>query len=272
MKKISDLDNLNNEIKFSLKKVGINKTKNIFITSNLKEMSKIRLKKNQKLEALYENIVSLVGENFSLFSPAATLELCNTKEIFDIKNTKTTMGSFAEFLRKKSGSVRSLHPYWSINGLGKLSKNLKKVSTHSYGVGSPWSVMLDNDFIQLNIGINPERAVTLIHHIECVCGAPYRFNKEFIHKIKLEKKIYEKKFYMSVSYKNTNIKKKYQLNKHYFKELKNKKKLKYFKSKNGIEFWSFKMRDFYDVSKNFFIKDINNYLEFPPNLNLQNKL
>jgi len=48
--------------------------------------------------------------------------------------------------------------------------------------------------------------------------------------------------------------------------------LKYFKSKNGIEFWSFKMRDFYDVSKNFFIKDINNYLEFPPNLNLQNKL
>ena len=43
--------------------------------------------------------------------------------------------------------------------------------------------MLSLDTTQLNLGIHPSKAVTLIHHIETIAGVPYRFNKEFKCKI-----------------------------------------------------------------------------------------
>ena len=43
----------------------------------------------------------------------------------------------------------------------------------------PWSKFLDLDVLQVNIGIHPSKAVTLIHHIETIFGVPYRYTKEF---------------------------------------------------------------------------------------------
>ena len=87
------------------------------------------------------------------------------------------MGPLAEYIRCLKHSKRSLHPFWSISGIGKNSKVLNNISKHAYAYGSPWSKMLDLNTTQLNLGIKPSRAVTLIHHIETICGVPYRFNK-----------------------------------------------------------------------------------------------
>ena len=100
-----------------------------------------------------------------------------------------------------------MHPFWSVICVGKNSNLLKKVSTHAYGAGSPWSIMLNLDTIQLNLGIHPSKAISLIHHIETLVGVPYRFNKEFNQRIKIKNKIVRKKFYMSSMYSNKNINK-----------------------------------------------------------------
>ena len=195
------------------------------------------------------------------------MNLCNTDIPFDIKNTPSNlMGALAEFIRINENSLRSFHPFWSITGIGHKANILKNVSRHSYGLGSPWTHFLEQDAIQVNIGLHPSRAVTLIHHLEVAAGVPYRYTKEFIHPILKDNGIVYEPFYMSVIYKDTDIKKKVALNEHFFLELKNSGKLNSITLTSGLNMWSFRMRDFAAVAENFFIKDIYNYLEQPPEI------
>ena len=68
--------------------------------------------------------------------------------------------------------------------------------------------MLNLDFLQVNIGIHPSKAVTLIHHIETITGVPYRYNKLFRHKVRYKDKIYEDDFFQSVFFNKVNSQKK----------------------------------------------------------------
>ncbi len=260
------IKNFEKDLFSSLIKLKLNKNKNVYITSNLTKISRFRFSKEKKLNLFYECIKKSIGKNYSIFVPSATLNLCNTSIPFDLEHTPSDkMGPFAEYVRLKK-SIRSLHPFWSISGLGKNAKILKKVSKHAYGYGSPWSKMLELDFLQLNIGMHPSKAVTLVHHVETLMGVPYRYNKTFKHKIKIKNKIYEDNFFQSVFFKEANSKKKIKLNEHFFNELKKRKKLNYTKHSSGLEMWSFKMRDFFNVATEFFVKDIYTYLEFEPDL------
>ena len=259
------IKNFNNNISKALKNLKI-RNKNLYVTSNLTKISKIRIRKEIKLKILLDAIIKNLGINYTLFSPASTLNLVNTNTIFDPLETEIyKMGPLSEYIRKKNSS-RSLHPYWSIVGIGEKRKLLEKVSSHSYGYGSPWSKMLENDFTQLNIGMHPSKAVTLIHHIETIVGVPYRFSKEFTHRIKLNNKIIKKKFHMSVFYKSTPIQKKIKLNEHFFLQLKKEGKLNYAKTPSGLEMWSFKMKDFFNTATKILSEDIYSYLEKKPNL------
>lgn len=250
----------------SFKKLKLNKNKNVYITSNLTNISKIRIPKQKKLELIFNSLTKTIGKKYTIFVPGASLNLCNSNIPFDLANTPShKMGPLAEYIRKKK-SIRSIHPFWSICGIGQNSKILKDVSKHAYGYGSPWSKMLDFDFLQLNIGMHPSKAVTLIHHIETIIGVPYRYSKSFKHKVISNNKIYYDNFYQSVFFKNVNSKKKIKLNEHFFEILRKKKKLNYFKNSLGLEMWSFKMKDFFKVATELFKKDIFTYLEFKPNL------
>ncbi len=250
------------------KKLKINKSKNIYVTSNLSNIAKIRIRKEKKIYSIYNCLTKTIGKNFSLFAPAASMNLCNTNVYFDPKNTPShNMGPLAEFIRKHKKSVRSLHPFWSVSGIGKNSKILKNISKHAYGYNSPWSKMLDLDFLQVNIGTHPSKAVTLVHHIETIVGVPYRYSKLFRHKIKVNNQEYYDDFFQSVFFNNVNSQKKIKLNEHFFKILKKQKKLNYVKNKSGLEMWSFKMKDFFKVASELFTKDMYTYLESKPKFN-----
>lgn len=249
-----------------LKRISINKNKNIYLVSNLKEIGRVKISKNKKIKLILDGMEKVIGKNGTIFSPSASMNLINSEIVFDLKKTPSyKMGPLAEMIRKKS-KFRSLHPYWSICGYGKNANILNHVSNHSYAYGSPWSKFLDLDVLQVNIGIHPSKAVTLIHHVETICGVPYRYTKEFSHKVKYKNKIVLKKFYMSVRYKNSDIEKKKKLNEHYFKILKKQNKLKEITLSSGIKIWAFKMKDFFNISSNLFKKNLYNYLEKEPKL------
>ena len=110
------------------------------------------------------------------------------------------MGPLAEYLRLLPDAHRSLHPFWSISGSGPNAKLLQTVSKHAYGIGSPWSILLDLNARQINFGLHPSKAVTLIHHIETLVGVPYRYNKEFLHLINDGEESIKRNFYLSVLY------------------------------------------------------------------------
>tara|TARA_B100000678_G_C17964757_1_gene404622 strand:- start:190 stop:588 length:399 start_codon:yes stop_codon:yes gene_type:complete len=127
-------------------------------------------------------------------------------------------------------------------------------------------MFLKLDVTQVNIGVHPSRAVTLIHHIETTIGVPYRYTKEFMHPIKYSEDIIVEPYYMSVMYKDSDIQKKLLLNEHYFEELDRKGLLLKSEHPTGLKLWSFKMIDFYETVIEFFIDDIYTYLEQPPSI------
>jgi aminoglycoside 3-N-acetyltransferase len=254
------------EIFKKFNKLRLKNCKNIYITSNLIKFSKIRIHKEDKLKIILNNLKKIMGKNYTIFAPSSTLNLCNTNLVFDLINTPSyKMGPLSEYIRKQN-ATRSLHPYWSVIGIGKNKNLLNNVSKHAYGFNSPWSYMRDFDFTQVNIGMHPSKAVTMIHHVETMVGVPYRYTKEFKHKIKIKNRIYTDNFYLSVLYKSTPIIKKKKLNEHFFAKLQEQGKLNYAKTSFGLEMWSFKMKDFFDVATKMLTQDIYCYLEKKPNL------
>ena len=261
-------EELQTSLSHSFTSLGLKKEDTCFITGNISALARTRLKKDILLPRFLAALQDVISPTGTIFSPSASMNLCNTSIPFDIANTPShEMGALAEYIRLADESIRSFHPFWSISGIGKNSDILQNVSRHSYGIGSPWSKFLDLDARQINVGLHPSKAVTLIHHIEVAAGVPYRYSKEFTHPI-LQKdgSISDELFYMSVMYRESEVFKRIKLNEHYFNEMEKRNLLTSATHSSGLKLWSFKMRDFYDVATSFFIKDIYNYLEYPPQI------
>ena len=103
--------NFQKNLNLSLKKINKKKNKNIYVTSDLSSLSSLRVKKEKKLKIIFDTLKKSAGKNFTIFTPGATLNLCGTNEIFDIKNTKSyKMGPLSEYIRNLN-SRRSLHRF-----------------------------------------------------------------------------------------------------------------------------------------------------------------
>jgi len=255
------------ELMECLTATGLLQGDNIYVTGNIGALGRIRINKSLKMDLLLKAFQNNIGTEGTIFSPSASMNLCNTRTPFDVNDTPSyQMGAFAEYFRKLPNSVRSNHPFWSISGLGPESNRLKRVSRHAYGVGSPWSIMLGLNTTQINMGIHPSKAVTLVHHLETVVGVPYRYTKEFVHPIVNGKEITEEPFYQSVMYSDSSIRKRLLLNEHFFHDLNSKGLLNEVEHSLGLRFWSFKMTDFYGIALDYFIDDIYTYLEKPPSI------
>lgn len=95
------IKNFNNNISKALKNLKI-RNKNLYVTSNLTKISKIRIRKEIKLKILLDAIIKNLGINYTIFSPASTLNLVNTNTIFDPLETEIyKMGPLSEYIRKK---------------------------------------------------------------------------------------------------------------------------------------------------------------------------
>lgn len=245
------------ELYNSFKRVNKKNNKNIFITSNLSKLAKINLKNEIKLQILIRALKKSVGKNFTIFFPSATLNLVGKNKIFDPKLSPSfQMGSLTEFVRLNEKITRTEHPFWSVIAIGKNQKILKNISKHAFGYGSPWTKMIEKNALQINLDIEPWKAISLVHYVETVIGVPYRYNKEFTHKLKINNKTIKKRFYLSSIFKSPKILKKKMRNINFFNILKKKKKINLYKNKYNQKIWSFKMRDFFDTAVEEFNKDI----------------
>ena len=76
----------------------------------MSKLAKTNIPKEKILEIILETLKTSMGKNYSIFSPASTLNLCNTNKIFDLKKTPSyNMGPLAEYIRKIKNSVRCIH-------------------------------------------------------------------------------------------------------------------------------------------------------------------
>ena len=192
------------DLKNSIKKLNLKKNDTIYITGNLSNFGRINLKNHKVLpQLIFKNLLKIIGKGGTIVVPTHSFKLVNSKKIFDPKKTPCETGSFSSFILKQKNCFRQIHPYSSSAAIGKNAKYIcTRNSKNVYGPRSPFDRMikLNTKFISLGMKIN--NTCSQVHHAEFNMNVPYRFKKFFSHRVRINRKVAKKIFYMFVLKEN----------------------------------------------------------------------
>jgi aminoglycoside N3'-acetyltransferase len=161
-----------NDIKFKkyLNNIGIKKGDSIFImcsVNNIYKKTGHNLPVNIMLNAILE-VVGKKGTVMALSFSHNREKILSGKEIFNIRKTNTTSGILSELIRRKSGSVRSMHPIFSAVAYGYKAKvycSEHHKSFYPFDRRSPYYKIMQDSGKYLGIGCGIE-AYTPAHMID----------------------------------------------------------------------------------------------------------
>ncbi|MBB54139.1 MAG: hypothetical protein CMF67_07170 [Magnetovibrio sp.] len=168
------------KITSAIKELGLRTGDCVFVHSDL---SKMGFRRNDdgmvalalSAEELYCALRAAVSEQGTIAAP--TFSYSWPDNDYDLNQTPSALGQFSEFVRCEPGSRRSNHPLLSVSANGPLADEIcKNASGRSFGVGSPYEVLVDHDAVMLMVGVP---FCSLKDHAETMFGVPYRYEKFF---------------------------------------------------------------------------------------------
>ena len=190
------------------KAVGLTAGETIYVTS---DMLKVRGLSNADGETLVDAHLSalreVLGPEGTIVVPTSTLNLIETRDTFDPAATKSfRRGALSEAVRRDPKAHRSFHPIQSYAAAGPRSEELTAdVPRHAFGFDSVEWRLVQAGARSVCIGPHPRLACSTVHLMEVVCGAPYRFSKEFLMPVLRDGEICEEPFYFPVYYRDTGL-------------------------------------------------------------------
>lgn len=162
-----------------LKNIGAHECNILFVHTDIMFGSpNLILGRKGYLQALY-NVLLDLGVDTLIF-PAFSYSFCN-HEIFDVRNSRTSMGALIEYIRKQPNVRRSLDPLLSMIAVGKQTDLMDGELGHqSLGLGSDFDRLHQAGGVKfLFFGAEFSEYFTYIHHIEKILNVPYRFDMPF---------------------------------------------------------------------------------------------
>lgn len=170
------------DIYYALKQIGADDCESLFIHSDIMFGSTVAgFKRKEYLETLYDIFTDLKVKN--IIVPTFTYSFCN-QECYDVNNSKTSMGAFNEYIRKKEGRYRTLDPLLSLSVPEELEGLFEKESCHSLGPNGGLDVLHQMDGVKfLFFGARLGNCFTYVHYVEKMLEVPYRFDMGFTGKI-----------------------------------------------------------------------------------------
>ncbi len=188
----------------ALREVNINKKDIVFIHSDISVFGKLAtLDRNFLLQALINTIKETIGEDGIIIMPTFSYSFCNN-ELYDVTNTKSTVGVLTEYFRKQPDVNRTIHPIFSVAIWGNHKNEFLNISKDSFDENS-----IFGKFHQMNGKIvflgTPFQSCTYIHYIEQMHGIPYRYMKTFKGKIRIGDMEYKDEFTYFVRFLDKNV-------------------------------------------------------------------
>lgn len=132
-----------------------------------------------------------IKKNITIILPSFSY----SKDVFDIKTTKSNVGFLSNYILKNINYERSEHPLFSFVAIGPNKKIVKKIGKSAFGADSLHARLLFKNACFLHIGRELNFGNTMVHHVEQNLNANYRFDKKF------ETKVYNKNRYLGNNFK-----------------------------------------------------------------------
>jgi aminoglycoside 3-N-acetyltransferase len=219
--------------------------------------------KDAVCEAHVRALRGILGPEGTLVVCTASTNLCNSDEVFDIETTPSfNMGVMSEHIRKLAGANRSFHPTGSYAAIGRFAPRVvENVSRHVYGPKTPEARLIELDALCVSIGLHPRFTCTTVHHVEHVMGVPYRYTKEFVHRVRRGQSVVTEEFYRNVWYRDMDLKR--DINEKIFADLERSRPLKIAPLGRG-RIYSYPICDFYENTVNLFAQDPYVWCAEPP--------
>lgn len=166
-------DNLTNAIK----KLGVSFGDTICIHSEIFSLGRPLVPRDEFLSIITQSFLDSVGYEGTVLMPTFTYSFCRG-EVYDIKNSKSTMGVLSEFFRKQSGVVRTSDPIFSFAVWGKNRSGFLKDHNDCFGKDCVYETLLKNKGKLISFG-SGKFWYTFAHYAEQVAKVSYRYFKEF---------------------------------------------------------------------------------------------
>ena len=240
---IKDLDKI-------FKNTKLYEAKYIYIYSDFRYFFEFYKKNSKKKVDELLELFTKKGITFLIPSFSYT-----TNGKFYLNKTKSKVGFLANYVlkNKKIKTHRSEHPLFSFVSVGKNFKIVTKIGKAAFGKHSLHARLYGKNCYFLYFFRSLKDGNTLIHHIESMYKANYRFEKKFSTKVYNGKK-YIGKNYSAYLKKNVNDKRYFFNFKKVLKKIMKKKYIKINKFKKS-EIAILRYDDFYNDLKEFYKLD-----------------
>lgn len=157
-----------------------------------------------------ESILKFFLEAFlEVLGPSGTLTTCTAFEDYGrygtpyvLEESPSRLGTLSEFIRTRSGAIRSMHPIVSVTGLGTRAEEICG-GTHfdGFGYASPWGRLHRANAWILTLGMGAKGGgTTFFHYVEKLYGVPYQYTKLFTYPVFARGQEVSGPFTMSVRY------------------------------------------------------------------------
>lgn len=166
------------EIYSALKNIGAHDCQALFIHSDIVFGSTVPgFNRKDYLNTIYEVFEEL--QLGCLLIPTFTYSFCNNED-YNVKTSRTSMGAFNEYIRKKEGRYRTLDPLLSLSVPLELKNRFQKPGRHSLGENSGLDIVHHMDGVKfLFFGARLGESFTYVHYVEKMLDVPYRFDMPF---------------------------------------------------------------------------------------------
>lgn len=189
-----------NDIKNVLVNVGVRKGDVIMVHSDIGTFGKLRtFDRSFLLQSLIDSIKEAVGPKGTIIMPTFTYSFYKN-EPYDIKNSKSTVGTLTEYFRKQPRVSRTMHPTHSVAIWGKHKNELLKIGNDTFDKSSIFGKLHQVNAKFVFFGVPFYKSCTFIHYIEQIHGVPYRYMKKFKGKIIKNNKEYEDEIFLYYRY------------------------------------------------------------------------
>jgi aminoglycoside N3'-acetyltransferase len=138
----------------------------------------IRLREERWCAFVYERILNRIGSAGTLLVGAFSYSCSNPSVPFVLEESASEIGPFTNWVRRQSNAVRSLHPIFSVAGIGARAEEiLGSVGSSAFGPISPFGRISTLAGRFVNLGIPFRQSLTYVHHLEQCYGCNHRYNK-----------------------------------------------------------------------------------------------
>lgn len=130
------------------------------------------------LAALLQSFLVAAGTSGTVVFPLFNFDFTKGAP-FDIRTSKSQMGSLTEAARMHPDAVRSGHPIYSFAAIGPDADKFEVDNFSGYGPDSPFAALFALDGRIASLDLADQNSMTFYHFVEEALSVPYRYHKQF---------------------------------------------------------------------------------------------